>query len=437
MKHTKLQGWGRYPTIEAQINMPRSSSAISALLCGSDPFQGIARGLGRSYGDSSLAEHVISTTHLNHFIDFDRQNGTLHCEAGVSLAEVLDVIVPHGWFLPVTPGTKFITLGGAIASDVHGKNHHVEGSFCDHVLRFDLILPSGEIVTCSPTENSELFHASCGGMGLTGIIIDCIFKLKPITSSMMDETTIKTVDLNDTLEQFDNHNNATYSAAWIDCLSRGNKLGRSLIMLSEHSTQGDLLAHNNKNLSIPCNMPGALLNQHTIKAFNTLYYHRANKLPQQRQVHYESVFYPLDAIHNWNRLYGKAGFTQYQCVIPKEAGLQGLGSVLEHIAKSQQGSFLAVLKLFGKANDNWLSFPSEGYTLAIDFKLNSKLLPLLNELDRLVIDYGGRVYLSKDARMSAQTFKTCYPNNEKFAALRKQIGADRSFHSLQSKRLQI
>lgn len=425
----KLTSWGKYPLIDANITTPSTSQNLTEL-----GLTGIGRGLGRSYGDSALSEQVIESQKLNHFISFDEVSGLLRCEAGVSLNDILTMFVPKGWFLPVTPGTKFVTVGGAIASDVHGKNHHLEGSFSDHVTSFTLIINNKKFI-CSKEENSDLFYATSGGMGLTGVITEATFKLKPIKSAYINQKIVKAQNLGAALELFEQYEKTTYSVAWIDCLSTGKSLGRSLLMLGEHSDDGKLPTHKDGLFNMPCDMPSFLLNKYTIQTFNTAYYNKQLKEEINNTVHYDSFFYPLDGINNWNRMYGSNGFTQYQFVIPKEAGKEGLTEILEAIAESKQGSFLAVLKVFGKGNQNLLSFPMEGYTLALDFKLNDKLFTLLNRLDAIVRKYDGRLYLSKDVRMSEEMFKVSYPKWKEFQAVRKRYGADELYHSLQSKRI--
>lgn len=433
MEH--LSGWGNYPRVEALVLTPQIATDFLDAYLDKSTEECIARGLGRSYGDSSLAAKVIATAGLDNFHRFDEDTGTLTCAAGVSLAEILKVFVPKGWFLPVTPGTKFVTVGGAIASDVHGKNHHLVGSFSDHVTSLKLATVNDGIVICSREERQELFRATCGGMGLTGIVLEATFKLTAIKSVYIDETTIKAENLKELLALFEEYQDATYSVAWIDCLATGDELGRSLLMLGEHSEQGGLQEGKSAKLSIPVNMPSVLLNRYSIQAFNSLYYGRVKNKVSTRLVHYEPYFYPLDGIHHWNRLYGKQGFVQYQFVLPKAAGLSGMSDVLGRIAESKRGSFLAVLKAFGRGNDNYLSFPIEGYTLALDFKMDSGLFELLGELDQVVLGYGGRIYLAKDSRMSESVLKQSYSNWESFSRVRKQCGADRVFHSLQSRRL--
>jgi decaprenylphospho-beta-D-ribofuranose 2-oxidase len=431
----KLTGWGRYPVIESEVKTPITSRALHNLFAGASSVPCIPRGAGRSYGDSALAPNTISSRLLNHITDFDEHTGTIRCGAGVTLAELLDLFVPRGWFLRSTPGTKLISVGGAIASDVHGKSHHREGCFSNHVSTLTLMLGDGETVTCSRDTLPELFHATCGGMGLTGVILEATFRMRSITSSYIRETTFKAANLDEALTLLEEQEGTTYSVAWIDCLSTGGHLGRSLLMIGDFVDDGRLDMKRGKPLSVPFDMPGFLLNRYSVTAFNALYYHRVRERRSEGMVHFEPFFYPLDRIHDWNRIYGKGGFTQYQFVIPREAGRVGMAAILNRIAESQRGSFLAVLKAFGKGNDNYLSFPMEGYTLALDFKIDQGLFPFLEELDRIVLDHGGRIYLSKDVRMSKSTFKRGYPLWEKFQEVRRRYGADRAFRSLQSDRL--
>lgn len=428
-----LYGWGRYPRLNAQVMFPPSAAQCATTLLDAAPL--MTRGMGRSYGDSSLGAQVLSTRYLDHFQHFDAATGLLTCEAGMSLDTILRTFVPKGWFLPVTPGTRFVTVGGAIASDVHGKNHHGEGTFGLHVRSIQMLLGNGDQVTASPVENADLFHATCGGMGLTGIILSATVQLKPIGASDIIETTIKAPSLDAVLEAFDAHAATTYSVAWIDCLARGASLGRSLLMLGEHATDGSLLVQAPKALPVPIDMPAGLLNPATVQAFNALYYGRVRQARSTRRIAFEPFFYPLDAIHHWNRLYGKPGFVQYQFVLPRTAGVSGLREVLERIAQSGRGSFLAVLKVFGPANANLMSFPIEGYTLALDFKAEPAVFELLDTLDRIVLHHGGRLYLTKDARMSEATFKAGYPRWSEFESVRAHWHAHGKFASSQSIRL--
>jgi FAD/FMN-containing dehydrogenase len=368
-------------------------------------------------------------------LSFDEASGVVDCLAGVSLDELLRVFVPKGWFLPVTPGTKYVSVGGAIASDVHGKNHHVAGCFSSGVLDFDLLLADGSVVRCSREERPELFQATCGGMGLTGVVLRAKVRLQKIKSALIDQVTYKARCLEEALDLFEKTRSVTYSVAWIDCLSRGASLGRSLLMVGEHAQEGPLKPHTKPFLDVPFMPPVSPVHPWTMKAFNTAYYHQALRKEKRNRVHYEPFFYPLDMVLHWNRLYGKGGFTQYQFVLPLAVGARGLRRILERIAASGKGSFLAVLKVFGEANANPLSFPFGGYTLALDFKIESGLFDLLEELDREVLELGGRLYLTKDVRMSEATFKRSYPRWREFQELREKIGAKGRFASLQSRRL--
>jgi len=430
----KMHGWGRYPVIDAEVYAPGSLDDFKTMrattAAGMTP-----RGLGRSYGDSSLGEQMISSRRLNHFLAFDAATGVLHCEAGVSLSDILQVFVPKGWFLPVTPGTQFVTVGGAIASDVHGKNHHVAGCFCDHMSHLDILLDAERIIRCSPQEHPDLFHATCGGMGLTGMIISAAIRLKPIKSAFIDQTTFKARNLEESLDLFNIHASAPYSVAWIDCITGGPSLGRSLLMTGDHATEGPLTLNTKARIGLPLDMPSVLLNRYSIQAFNTLYYNRIRTDAVKSHVHYEPFFYPLDSINDWNRMYGKNGFTQYQFAVPKDTGRNAMAAILKTIVDAGKGSFLAVLKAFGKQNNNLLSFPIEGYTLALDFKIEPELFPLLDRLDSMVLDYGGRIYLTKDARMSPATFRRGYGEWEAFQAVRKTFGTTGRFRSHQSLRL--
>jgi FAD/FMN-containing dehydrogenase len=431
----KISGWGKFPIIDANIILPADQQSLRRAI--SHTFNGIVRGKGRSYGDSALSEQTISSGVLNHFLDFDTESGEITCQAGVTLADIIEICVPKGWFLPVTPGTKFVSVGGAIASDVHGKNHHHDGCFSQHVKEISLMLPSGEIIECSHKHNTEIFQATCGGMGLTGIIFQATIKLKPIQSTLINETTIKAQNLSEILELFDEYKDAPYSVAWVDSLATETKLGRSLLIVGDHSGNGSFEQFKKKSLSIPIEMPSIILNQFSVKAFNYLYFNRIKNRRVNRVVHFEPFFYPLDSIHNWNRMYGKKGFVQYQMVLPREEGKIGLEKIMKKIAHSKKASFLTVLKLLGEKNSNYLSFPAEGYTLAMDFPIHSNIWKFLDELDELVLQHGGRIYLTKDSRMSEKVFKQSYPQWEKFCEIRQQINADKVFNSLQSNRLGI
>jgi decaprenylphospho-beta-D-ribofuranose 2-oxidase len=431
----KLTGWGRFPIIQTRGRSFDNQEALGDYLKSVEDC--IAHGMGRSYGDSAINEQVIFTRRFNKILSFDPQTGTVVCESGVSLADLIDAFLPRGWFLRVVPGTKFISVGGAIASDVHGKNHHQVGCFSEHVLAFDLMLPQGQVVRCSRQENLPLFHATCGGMGLTGVILRAELSLKPIHSSYIRETLIPGPNLEKVIDLFEENRSAAYSVAWIDCLAKNENQGRSIVMLGEPAEAGPLTLPLSKTWTVPMGLPGFCLNQYTVSLFNHLYYQLKSNFVAGRLVSMDEFFFPLDKISHWNKLYGRRGFTQYQLVLPKDAGLTGLRVILDKIAAAGLGSFLAVLKLFGAENANYLSFPLEGYTLALDFKIQNRLFPFLNELDHIVLDHGGRLYLTKDVRMSREIFQKGYPRWEQFAQIRALYHLKKKFNSLQSKRLGV
>ena len=443
MKRKKIANWGQYPLVEANELHFRETEELAALL--NEQHQLIARGNGRCYGDASLAHTVLSTLNFNKIIFFDREAGILECQAGLTLEDALEVIVPHGWFLPVTPGTKFITVGGAVASDVHGKNHHKEGSFCQYVERLELINGRGEKIICSPEEHAALFNTSCGGMGLTGIISSVRFRLKPIKSVYIRQTQIKAGNLQEAFQLFEQHRSATYSVAWIDCLQQGKDLGRSILLLGEHAEPEELpkdlqkrllKVPRKKRLTIPFNFPSFTLNKYSVKAFNFAYYHKQRQEKLRSFTDYDTYFYPLDFIHGWNRMYGSNGFVQYQFVLPMSTSFEGLTTVLNKIREKGFGSFLAVLKLFGQ-QESLISFPMEGYTLALDFPVRKDLFPFLDELDEIVHGLGGRIYLSKDSRMKPDKFLKGYPGADEFMQNLKKYDPENKFVSIQSERLQI
>ena len=401
----KITNWGNFPVVEKEIKSEDSLQKIKDFVLSHKEV--IARGNGRCYGDASLGENIFSTKRLNKFIGFDKIEGVLECEAGVLLSDILEISVPQGYFLNVTPGTKFVSVGGAIASDVHGKNHHSEGCFSEYVLEFKLMKENAEVITCSREENTEDFWATVGGMGLTGIILSAKIKLKNIETAYIRQESIKADNLDEIFQLFEESEGWLYNVAWIDCLQKGENIGRSILMRGYHALREELPPKLHKNPlknprkimpTIPFYFPSWVLNSFTIKIFNWLYYNKQTKKSVEGFVHYEPFFYPLDVINEWNKIYGKKGFIQYQMVIPKEKGKEGMRKILETIADSGNGSFLAVLKLFGKNNPKaYNSFPMEGYTLALDFKVNNKLKSLVEELDKIVEEFGGRIYLTKDS----------------------------------------
>ena len=427
--------WGMYPQIQCERFTFSDNKKLKEIIDKHN--QLIPYGNGRSYGDSALSETIIDVRPKDYFLDFDEEKGLLHIQAGVLLSEILEAFVPRGWFLKVTPGTKLITIGGAIASDVHGKNHHVGGCFSECVEEFTIMLADGKVVTCTKEETPDLWRATCGGMGLTGVILDAKITLKKINSQYIDQTTIKTKNLKETFEAFEEYSDKPYSVAWIDCLAKGEHIGRCLLMVGDFRDDGKLDYRLKKQKTIPFNFPSFALNNWSVRAFNWLYYGRVKERVSKQRVDIDTFFYPLDAIGHWNRIYGKNGFTQYQFILPKETSYEGLEEILTAISDSGKGSFLAVLKLYGKANDNWLSFPIEGYSLALDFKIEKGLFELLDRLDEIVLKHKGRIYLTKDVRVSKETFEKGYPQIETFRQYRKENKMDEKFQSHQSKRVGI
>lgn len=440
----KLAGWGRYPVLEARAHRPRSVEALQKLVV-SEPSL-IARGNGRAYGDSAInTTATIETRHINRMISFDPASGQLIAEAGVLLGDIIAAFLSRGWFPMVTPGTKFVTLGGSIAADVHGKNHHRDGSFRTCVDWIDVMGPDGEIRRVSPMNDANLFDHTLGGMGLTGIILRAAIRLLPVETAWIRQTTIAAPNLKAAMDAFEAAQGATYSVAWIDCLGTGGNLGRSLVMLGEHAVRADLLpwqAHapfqikSKRKLSVPMDFPAFTLNSLTVRAFNALYYWAGARKTGTQLVDWDSYFYPLDAILGWNRIYGRKGFAQFQCALPLARSETGLTALLSEVAETGSGSFLAVLKRFGK-QDSAFSFPMEGYTLALDFPVTPKALALLERLDQITIAHGGRFYLAKDSRMTSATLHASDPRAADFQSHRGSQRFTSRFRSAQSERLAL
>ncbi len=429
-----IHGWGRYPRIDAEVIEPESTSALESLLAQSTKASHIPRGAGRSYGDSALAETVISSRYLDNFYSLDEEQGILHCGAGLTIDQLLSVCIPRGWFLPVVPGTKFVSIGGAIAADIHGKNHHRAGSFCDFVDSFTLALASGELRKCSRIENKELFHGACGGMGLLGVIVDVTLRLEKVTSVFIDCQALPTANLQDTFDTLQEHSNARFVVAWLDCLAQKDQLGRGIVHVGEYDNSNRLKLHQRWGPTVPFSTPSILLNRHSMGLFNRLYY-RLQSGSSTSNESYDEFFFPLDSIKHWNRLYGRKGFMQYQFVLPEESAREGMSQILQQVAGAGKGSFLAVLKQFGNANANLLSFPRSGMTLTLDFKLEDSLFPMLESLDAIVLEHGGRHYLAKDARLSESVFKAGYPDWQAFHSLKQEVDPNERFASLQSERI--
>ena len=426
--------WGSHPNIKCNELELKSSSYLKTTILNNDEL--ITHGNGRCYGDSGINKTIIKSINYNSIISFNEEQGTLEAQSGVLLKDILKLIVPKGWFLKVTPGTKYITLGGAIASDIHGKNHHIDGCFSESVISFNLMLPDGSIENCKKGE--ELFLASCGGMGLTGVILDAKISLMKVNSKYINTVSIKTNNLKETFDVFESKASHKYSVAWLDCSAGENNLGRGLVSIGDFSSDGNLSYESSlSSMNIPSWMPSIFINRYTVKIFNFLYYNLQSEKIKKAKINLDKFFYPLDGLNNWNNLYGKNGFIQYQFILPKDQSYKGMQEVLKFISSEKLYSFLAVLKLYGEENENYLSFPLNGYSLAIDFKMSDDLYALLKKLDSIILKYKGRIYLSKDVRINREDFEINYSKIDKFRNLRKKYHMDKKFQSLQSKRVKI
>lgn len=433
-----ITNWNNYPVVEAHEVSFDYEKEIAVKLAHSS----IPHGNGRCYGDASLSSEVVNTLRYDKVLAFDELQGIITCQSGILLSDLLQIIVPRGWFLPVTPGTKFITVGGAVASDVHGKNHHVDGSFSRHIVSMSILTGTGETIVCNAVTHTDLFNATCGGMGLTGIILDVKFRLKRINTAYIRQRQIKARNLDEVMDLFGENSGYTYSVAWIDCLKGGKGFGRSILMLGEHANQDEVKAGNKlvpkekALLTVPFYFPSFVLNDFSAKVFNALVYAKNYKKIIDNVVHYDSFYYPLDSILEWNKIYGKRGFVQYQFVLPLASSKEGLINILARINKHGTGSFLAVLKLFGE-QDDLISFPMKGYTLALDFPIRPGLFEFLDELDEIVAGYGGRIYLSKDARMKKEIFWKTYPHAGAFRQILEKYDPENRFASRLSQRLML
>ena len=427
--------WGNYPKIKCKVidfqDVQKTKNFFS------EGKNYIPRGNGRSYGDSSLSKEIIDMRSHNRILNFNKKNGISHIQSGILISDIIEKFLPLGWFLKVTPGTKFITIGGAIASDIHGKNHHRDGCFSESIEEFKIMLPNGKIKTSSKKVNTKLFESTCGGMGLTGIILEAKISLQKVTSMNIDQMVFKTSNLKETFDIFEKNYDKKYSVAWIDCLANAENLGRGIINVGDFSNDGNLDYKPKRKINVPNFFPSFLINKYTVKIFNSIYYFLNSQSNEYRTVSLDSFFYPLDSLNNWNNIYGRKGFIQYQFILPKKNSYEGMKDILETVLSSGKGSFLSVLKLHGKSNDNYLSFPMEGYSLALDFKIEKGIFELLKILDKKVVKYNGRIYLTKDARVTKDIFEKGYPQIEKFRSYRKNQGFINVLNSFQSRRLKI
>lgn len=415
---TSFESWGRYP--RAQQKLMPLYWVQDFPVHGYPGLSQLPAGMGRSYGDVCLNDGnvLLLTPGLDRLLAFDPRSGILRCEAGVTLAQILDFGVPEGWFLPVTPGTKFVTVGGAIANDVHGKNHHVAGTFGRHVLRFNLARSDGTRMQCSPTQNADWYSATIGGLGLTGLIEWVEIQLKPVVSRKIAYEAIQFHGLEEFIALSEANSGYEYTVAWIDCVvSRRNAI-RGIFMCGDHSRVSDPRKPISKaTLTIPFDFPDFILSRATVSLFNNFYFHKQLKKRVAAVVDYEPFFYPLDSVLHWNRVHGKPGLLQFQCVIPFANGLTAMSEILDVTHKSGLASFLAVLKIFGNLlSPGMMSFPMPGITLSLDFPIKSdRSLSLLDRLGEMTLAAGGRIYPAKDARMTSEQFRSFYSGHSKFA----------------------
>lgn len=435
-----LTGWGRTSGGAMTACRPERVSELRERVR-EGPADGgrIAYGAGRAYGDAALNSQgrVILTRRLNRMLAFDGDSGVLGTEPGVTFNDLLAVFLPRGWLVPATPGTAFATLGGAVANDIHGKNHDRVGSFGDHLTWIDLMLPSGEIVRTTDSERPELFRATIAGLGLTGVIVGIGLRLMRVPSSAVRVRERRCRDLDAFLAALaEARQRATYSVGWIDGLAKGRELGRGLLEEAEPATE-TVTDTPQRARRVPMDAPGSVLNPITIGLFNAAYYRRVPVGGRERIVPYRRFLYPLDAISDWNRIYGRGGFFQFQCVLPDASAPSGIRLLLEEIAGSGRASFLAVLKTLGAEGRGHLSFPMRGYTLALDFPRRGGVEDVLRRLERLTLDHGGRIYLAKDAVLSPEGFRAMYPKLPEFQAVLDAIDPEQRLNSDMARRLKI
>ena len=438
-KTMELSGWGRALTAQVRAWRPERAPGVEQAFAAEREDGAIVYAGGRSYGDAPLngGGDVILTGRLDRILSADWTAGTAVCEPGVAIGDLMRAALQHGYAVPVSPGTGFATVGGCIANDVHGKNHDRHGSFGDHVEWIDLLLPGGEIRRIDPDGEPELFAATVGGIGLTGIMLAAGLRLRPVKSNavLMKERPAKDLDaflaMQD--EARDKH---TYVVGWIDATARGRALGRGILETADDS-QGATDVPMGARKRMPIEMPGFAMNRFSVSLFNALYYHRVPGGGRERHAPLTQFLYPLDAIEDWNRLYGKRGFYQFQCALPDAESPVGLRKLMEEISGAGTGSFLAVLKTLGGEGRGYLSFPIRGYTLALDFPAKPGATELLERLERITLDHGGRIYLAKDGAMKAESFAAMYPKLDQFRAVLDRIDPDRRMDSDMARRLKI
>ena len=434
----RMESWGRLQPVDMQVDSPGSVTEAAAAWRDAPAAGLIAYGAGRSYGDQPLLSQgaAVHTARLDRVESFDPVTGDLVAESGVSLQQLVRQFLPQGYMPPVSPGTAFVTLGGCIANDIHGKNHESQGSFGQHVQWFDLLLPSGEVRRVDPADKA-LFAATVGGMGLTGLILRVCLRLRPVRSNAVDLREERIADLDAFIERFEAvRASATYSVGWIDALATGTRLGRGILETAEPS-EVDVASRSPTRLSLRWDLPGFALNPYSVKAFNALYYGRIPAQGRSRKLGLESFLYPLDAIAQWNRLYGRRGFFQFQCVLPDREAAQGLRRLLQAVSAARASSFLAVLKTLGGDGLGMLSFPMRGYTLALDLPNHDGVRQLLAGLEAITLDHGGRIYLAKDAALSAPGFRRMYPRLDEFRRVLDRIDPQMRMMSDMARRLRL
>lgn len=444
MKEEKISGWGNFPRVTSKIAWVKNPTQLNATLVSNENVT--ARGLGRSYGDQAISSTslVASLPPMNKILSFDESTGILNCQAGLSLNQIIRIFAPRGWFPVINPGTKYVTIGGAIANDIHGKAHHVNGSFVNCVEDFDIMLANGEIVTCSRNHHQDLFYASFGGLGLLGIIIRASIQLKKIETTFFKQKSIKCENIDEMLDAFDQYDHDfDYSVAWVNALIKGENLGKGVLTLGNQAQLKDLpfklrkeplLIKPEPKLKVPFYLPDFSLNPFSVKILNRIIAHVQAK--PTSIVHYEKFFFPLDAILHWNRGYGKRGFIQYQFVIPLQNGRENIKKLLSAVSESGCTPFLNVLKKFGEGQP-YLSFPKPGYTFAIDFPVTKKLSAFITKMDQMVLDCGGRIYLGKDAMLTAEMFRKMYPDYQQWLNIKKKYDPQNKFTSSLAERLNL
>jgi len=433
----RINGWGYYSRNLEKVFRPERIKDLTELFCrGNGTF--LARGPGTSYGDASINSDGINidTTRLNKMLQFDSESGVLHCQSGVTLHDIVKTFHQKGWFLNVTPGTQLSSVGGCVACDSNGKNWK-GGSFCSYVNGLNIMLHDGNIVYCDNQHNPDLFYATCGGMGMTGVIIDVYISLKKVSSSYIDVETIRFGTLRELFDiQLESMESHEYIFSWIDSHKEGESMGRGVLQRANHCNDGELVYREGKKIPVWFNLPGIMVNKYLVKGFNSIYYHKAKNSNRQRS-HIKGFFYPLDNFSNWNRIYGRKGFIQYQVAIPTNDAYAVISELLEIITKTKLASVITCIKPLVKTR-GLMSFPIDGFALAVDFAHNQKVFHLLDSLDEIVVNCGGRVYLAKDMRLNSENFRRMYSKSlEQWESIREKYNVRDKFSSLMFNRFNI